>query len=98
MLRLRPAGESHNRSGIIAELGELPPGAFVSEGGLARMAGKHKVSIKRAVDRGELPPPVKFLGECGWTAGAIVRHIEKRLEAADKDKIRHARKFEGLRA
>ena len=38
-------------------------------------------TIKRAVERGELPRPVRLMGKNTWTAGAIVRHLEARLEA-----------------
>lgn len=31
--------------------------------------------------RGELPQPVKIMGQNCWTVGAIVKHLEGRLEA-----------------
>jgi predicted DNA-binding transcriptional regulator AlpA len=77
--------------GVCAELGTLPAEALVTEKALAAMLGKCVKSIKRAVKRGELPQPVRIMGAPTWTAGAIVRHIEKRLEAA-------ARKAERERA
>lgn len=77
-------------AGIVRELGELGPGAVLTEEGLAALFGKHRDSVRRAVERGELPRPVKLFGQRGWTAGAIVRHIEKRLEAAQKDAERMA--------
>ena len=48
------------------------------------MLDKHPVSIRRAIDRGELPPPTRLMGQRTWTKGAIVRHIEARLEAATR--------------
>ena len=72
---------SDNDSGIYAELGNLPAGALVTEEGLAHLLGKGcQKSIKRAVDRGELPTPVKLLGKPTWTVGSIIAHIEERLE------------------
>jgi hypothetical protein len=71
--------------GVVKELGELGSGAVISESGLADMLNRHRKSIKRAVRRGELPPPTKLLGKPVWTAGAIVKHIEGRLEKAQKD-------------
>ena len=68
-------------SGICVEIGAVPPGAIVTEDGLARMLGKCRASIKAAVERGELPRPVRLMGKNTWTAGAIVRHHETRLEA-----------------
>lgn len=82
--------------GIIALLGELGPGAILFEEGLARLFDRHPVSIKRAVERGELPPPVKLLGQPAWTAGALVRHIEGRLEEAAKEAERLAQRIAKL--
>ena len=77
--------------GVFADIGALPPGALVTEAGLARILGKCTASIRHAVDRGELPRPARLMGKNTWTAGAIVRHHEARLEA-------EARKFARLRS
>ena len=80
--------------GVIAALGELPPGAILYEKGLAELFSRHPTSIKRAVQRGELPPPVRMFGANAWTAGALIQHIEKRLDFAARkqekfnDKVR----------
>ena len=45
---------------VIRKLGTLPPATVVSEDGMASIMGKRcRESIKRSVDRGELPQPVK---------------------------------------
>jgi len=68
--------------GIFIALGNLAPATVVTEDGLAGILGKQcRESIKRAVDRGELPPPVKLMGKNCWTVGVIVQHFEARLEA-----------------
>ena len=72
-------------SGIVRATGDLPSGAIITEKGLAAILGKHPCSIRRAVDRGELPPPARLMGKPSWTAGVIVRHIEKRLELAAEE-------------
>ncbi len=77
--------------GVFSSIGALPPGALVTEEGLATIFGKCTASIKAAVDRGELPRPARLMGKNTWTAGAIVRHHEARLEA-------EARKFARLRS
>ena len=77
--------------GVVTSIGALPPGALVTEAGLARLLDKCVASIKAAVIRGELPRPVKLMGKNSWTAGAIIRHMEARLEA-------EARKFARLNA
>ena len=83
--------------GVIPELGELGEGAVITEAALARMLQRHQVTLKRAVQRGELPPPVRLLGGPVWTVGAIVRHLEARLTAAAKDAERTERKIQQLR-
>jgi hypothetical protein len=49
--------------GIIRELGELPPGTIITEKALGRVLNRHLVSIKRAIERGELPPSIRLFGE-----------------------------------
>ena len=68
------------RAGIFAAIGALPAGAVVTEDGLAKMWGKCKASIKAAVERGELPRPVRLMGKNSWTAGSIIRFHEQRME------------------
>ena len=82
--------------GVVKELGELGAGAIITENGLARLLDRHPTSIKRAVSRGELPPSTRLLGGPVWTAGAIIAHIEKRLEAAAKEGERTAKKISEL--
>jgi predicted DNA-binding transcriptional regulator AlpA len=79
-------------SGIVTALGNIPSESLVTEAGLAGIMGKSRDSIRRAIDRGELPPPVRIFGKPTWTAGVIVRHIEERLaeaaQRADDDRER----------
>ena len=88
-----PLDDRSNIPGIIATLGELKPGAIITEQGAAHLFGRHMTSVKRAVERGELPPPCRLFGGNAWTAGALVRHIEGRLEEAAKEAERTARKI-----
>jgi len=90
--RLDTPNKSDGSLGIICELGNLPPGAIVSEEGLARIFQRHHVSIKRAVQRGELPPSVRLFGEPVWTVAVIQEHLKNRLEAARKENEQMAQK------
>jgi hypothetical protein len=72
-------------AGIVAELGSLPEYTVLYENAVAQMFHRHKVSVKRAVERGELPPGVKMFGEQAWTVKVIREHITQRLEKAAKD-------------
>jgi hypothetical protein len=80
-------------AGIIRELGELPPDTVLSEEALAKIFNRHRVSIKRAVERGELPPSVRLFGEPVWTVQALRDHVNRRLEAAKKEADRLQRKI-----
>jgi hypothetical protein len=71
--------------GIIAVLGELKPGAILTEEGMAALFGRHPASVKRAVQRGELPPPTRLFGSNAWTVRVLIRHIEDRLDQAARD-------------
>lgn len=82
--------------GIIAALGELPPGAIITEEGLAHLFHRHVVSVKRAVERGELPPPCRLFGARVWTAGALIRYIERQLDKAAQEAEREAQRMRNL--
>jgi hypothetical protein len=73
---------SENLPGIIALLGQLGSGAIITEEGIGRLFGRHADSVKRAVDRGELPTPVKMFGKPTWTVGILLNHINARLAKA----------------
>lgn len=82
--------------GIIPLLGELKPGALIFEEALARLFSRHRVSVKRAVQDGHLPPPTRLFGKNVWTAGSILRHIEARLEQAAKQQERQSQRIAKL--
>ena len=84
--------------GVIRELGDLPDGAVITEQGLSKMFDRHKVSIKRAVERGELPPSVRLFGEPVWTVKALREHLTKRLDEARKESEQFQRKISGFSA
>jgi hypothetical protein len=79
------ASDQQTPDGIVKELGELPSGAILEEEAVARIFGRHSASVKRAVERGELPPSVRLFGKPTWTAGAILAHLDARLEAAKRE-------------
>ena len=85
-----------NLPGIIAALGELGAGAIIMEEGVAGLFKRHVASVKRAVQRGELPPPTRIFGQNTWTVGILVGHIEQRLEAAAAERERIEQKIARL--
>lgn len=63
---------------------------------MTRLFKRHPVSVKRAVQRGELPPPIRLFGGNVWTVGAITRHFEVRLAEAAKEAERTAQRIAHL--
>ena len=88
--------EEQTPCGIMKTLGELPPGTILQEEAVARMFGRHPVTVKRAVDRRELPPPVRMFGKPCWTAGVILAHLSARLEAAGREAEKEAARIARL--
>ena len=82
---------------IIAALAVLPPQTLISESKLAQMAGRHVSSVKRAVQRQELPPPVSLFGANVWTVAVLLEHISARLEMARQAAAQTARRVQDLR-
>jgi hypothetical protein len=88
--------DGHSLPGVIAVLGELKPRAIITKEGVAHLFGRHPASVKRAVERGELPPPTRLFGCNAWTVGVLVAHIEERLSAAAKTAQAQANKIARL--
>ncbi len=88
--------DTDDLSGIIPVLGELGPGAVIMEEGMANLFGRHVTSVKRAVQRGELPPPTRLFGQKAWTVRSIISHIEDRLEQQAMERERLQRRLEKL--
>ena len=80
--------DSQDVPGVIADLGALPRGAIVTDVGLAKIFKRCRVSILRAVRRGELPEPFRLLGAYSWSVGALLAHFEKKQ--AERQKARDA--------
>lgn len=60
----------------------LPEGALVCESVLCTYLGRYLRTVRRTVARGALPAPFRMLGRPAWTAGAVVRQLERRQEEA----------------
>ena len=71
--------------GIVSVVVEFGPGAVIHEDGLCSLFPRQTDSVKRAVERGELPQPVRMFGQNTWTAGVLVKHLEDRLEQAAQE-------------
>jgi len=93
--KLEAVETSETENTVVEDLGRLPDGAILYEADLARIFGRHPATIRRAIQRRELPPGVRLLGRPAWTAGSILTHIEERLDRAkrevEKDALRISR-------
>jgi hypothetical protein len=81
---------------FMTALAMLPPLTLISEYKLAQLFGRHVTSVKRAVQRGELPPPVPLFGVNYWTVAAILEYISARLEAKRTAAAQTARRVQHL--
>lgn len=94
----RESPEGSSFPGIVAEMVQRGPSSIITEGELAHLLRRHPASVRRAVRRRELPPPVRILGARVWTVGVLLRHLEMRLEEAAAEAERTARKVTGFGA
>ena len=76
----------------VVRLDELGLNTIIDETEVARIFGRCRKSVKRSVNRGELPPPVKTFKQDTWLVGSIVAHMRARMDSAAKDKARLARR------
>jgi hypothetical protein len=81
-------------SGLLKTFGE----SLVTKEELAQLFQRHPASIQRAVECGELPPPMMLLGNHYWTVDVLARHFEKRLETAAHDIERATRNVQYFKA
>src|SRR6185436_14270428 len=71
--------------GVIVDLAGMPAKAILNEHALARALGVTQRTIRRMVQRNELPPPIPMAGQAVWFAGRVLEHAETRAERAEKD-------------
>ena len=89
--------EAEPAMNIMTALAELPPHALISEHQLAQLFGRHVSSIRRAIQRGELPPSVPLLNDHVWTAAILWEHISARLETARQAAAQTVRRLHDFR-
>lgn len=68
--------------GVCTEFTSLPASAHLDMRGVAKLLKRSTKSIQRAIQRGDLPKPFRFMGKCVWLAGVIVQHLESKQKAA----------------
>jgi predicted DNA-binding transcriptional regulator AlpA len=84
--------------GVIDALARYPGNTIFTLEAVARIFGRSPKSIYRATRAGQLPPPVRLFGRASWTAGSILTHLQNRLEQAQRQADKEARRLAQLSA
>jgi predicted DNA-binding transcriptional regulator AlpA len=77
--------KSAETTGIILGLAALPEKAILTEAALAKTIGVTQRTIRRMVQRNEIPPPVPFAGQAVWFAGGVLAYIQTRIDRRLRD-------------
>lgn len=85
-----------NVSGVCTALAELPRDAHLDAEALGRIFGRCKKTIQLAWRRGDLPPPIKFMGRHVWIVGTILDHLQAKQEKALEEAQRRERSISQL--
>ena len=92
-----PVQEKNNTKGLLIDfLAKLPEKTILDESQLADALKVTTRTIRRMVQRFELPPSIPFRGRSVWMAGRILKHIESALEKAEQEASKQHRKIQRL--
>jgi len=93
-----PSKDAHEADlpGVIEAFGRMPRDALVTESGLASIFGRHPSSVMRAVERRELPPPVRLFNAKMWTVGTILDYLAARLAEAERKQSQMERRLKRI--
>ena len=80
--------------GAVTELAKLPPQAHVDSQALGQMLGRCKKSVQRAVRRGELPPPFRFMGRHVWLVKTLLDHLQEQQDVVLHEMNRRTARLE----
>ena len=77
-------------------LAELPERTILNARRLARLLNLTPRTLRRMVQRHELPPPVRLAGRSCWMAGKVLDHIEAVADRALKEAEKEAARIRRL--
>ena len=69
--------------------------AIVDAAGLAQILGRCKKTVERAVRRGELPRPFRFMGKNVWMRHKILAHLNQRQDEVLRCQQQHEKRIAG---
>ena len=81
------------KGNMIDSLAEMPEHALLNEQRLAAELGVTDRTIRRMVNRRELPPGLKLGGQRFWMVGRVLSHLAAAAERAERDAQRRADKL-----
>ncbi len=88
------AGDSTSEPGVIMRvLAELPERTVLDETRLAHLLRVTPRTVRRMVNRFELPPPVPLGGKSVWMAGRVLDYIDSAAERRQREAERQARRL-----
>ena len=80
---------------VLDTLARLPERGLLTEAALAKALHVAPRTVRRMVNRWQLPPPTRLGGRNVWFAGRVLAHIEAAAERAERGAERVARKYRG---
>lgn len=81
------ATENEGKGILVDELAKLPDRTILDEGRLASMLKITPRTLRRMVQRAELPPPISLGGRSVWLSDRILLYLNTAAEQAEKDAI-----------
>ena len=77
-----------NRPGVMDGLAKIPARTILREKAMAAAFGVSTRTIRRMVERHELPPGVPLAGKMAWMTGKLLAFLEMKLEQAEKSALK----------
>jgi len=85
------------RAGVVLdELARLPDKAILDEAALAKALHVAPRTLRRMVNRWQVPPGVRLGGRSVWFAGRVLAFIEAGMIRAERDAEKNAKRFREL--
>jgi predicted DNA-binding transcriptional regulator AlpA len=90
--------QPHSGPRLLTRLAELPAKTLLDEQALAQALAVTTRTVRRMVQRGELPPPVRFAGRSTWFNEAVLDHVRQLAVRAAREAERERERIRRLRA